>query len=532
MKLQHILSVVPALGALQEANALEYLVSLKSDVTIQHFMESSISKGKSVKDFFGAKIGKTFSIGSFRGVAVDLSSHDLLDVLRRNPIVSEVAPNILFNAFESDQGYKSKLIHDDKNEYVNVTIPPFPPWHHDGDDVDDEDSCGVNGACHRNKDQYRYGRMRNKKSKYQKNHVDNYNRLDILKRQRGAPRHLARLSRRNPLPYDFSNAEAYKSSFNYYYDRLNMGSNVRAYIIDSGIFGKHSDFEGRVEFGHDFTGEGIGDKNGHGTHVAGVVGSRTFGVAKDVTLVDVKCLNELGQGSLVTVLSAIEYVVDDCNKHKDKKCVANLSLGAVKNSIINKAIQAAVDNGVVMVVAAGNFNMNACWSSPASAPEAITVGAFDDRIDTIAKFSNWGPCVDIFAPGVGIASLARNETTPFVVYSGTSMASPSVAGMAALLLDRGVDEENVRDTLFDMATDNVFQRRTLLFKPKTPNRIVFNGVDKSDDNLESMVYPDLDMDILVEELNSYVVNAKSRNSMKNRFRYFLDNDVSLPFENF
>lgn len=526
MKFHNLLFTVSIVNIFQFSTALEYLVSLKTDITIQHFMESSITKGKSVKDFFGAKIGKTFAIGTFRGIAVELTSHELLDNLRKNPIVSDVVPNILFNAFEDDHIYEIKTKIENDDNHVNVSIPPFLSWPYN--EQYDSD-CEVDGACHRNKDQYRYGRTRNNKSRYRNNYVDNYDRLDILKRQRGAPRHLARMSRRNQLPYDFSDAEAYKSAFNYYYDRINMGSNVRAYIIDSGVFGKHRDFEGRVEFGRDFTGEGIGDMNGHGTHVAGVVGSRTFGVAKDVTLVDVKCLNEQGQGSLVTVLSAIEYVVEDCSKHKDKKCVANLSLGAIKNNIINKAIQAATDNNVVMVVAAGNFNMNACWSSPASAPEAITVGAFDDRIDTIAKFSNWGPCVDIFAPGVGIASLAKNETTPFVMYSGTSMASPSVAGMAALLLDRGVDEGDIRDKLIETATDDVFQRRTLLFKPKTPNKILFNGIDKYDDRLDSMVYPELDMDILVEELNSYTVNAKSRSALQHSYKYFLDNDVSLPF---
>ena len=157
---------------------------------------------------------------------------------------------------------------------------------------------------------------------------------------------------------------------------------------------------------------------------------------------------------------------------------------------MNKAIEEATKKGIIIVVAAGNYNMNACWVSPASSDSAITVGAFDDRFDTIAKFSNWGPCVDIFAPGVSIASLVSktsldinkivkngsNKMGPqdinisrYVAYSGTSMASPSVCGIVALLLEEGIPEDEVKEELIKRSIKGVFNRRSLMFKPNTPN---------------------------------------------------------------
>lgn len=485
------------------ANAEEYLITLKTDGSFQKFMDSSVQHGTSVKQFFGNKISRTFTIGSFRGVTMELS-RDLLNKVKRNPFVADVVPNILVKAFddqeESDDNYDNQYTEDEIEEYRQV-----------------------------------------------------------IKKQKGAPRHLARISRRRALPFDFDNGNGYKDSFNYYYEKENQGGNVRAYILDSGIYKEHEDFDGRVEVGVDFTGEGPGDNNGHGTHVAGIVGSNTFGVAKDVTLVDVKCLDSMGRGSLITVLAAIEFTVNDCHKYADKKCVANLSLGAIKNNIINKAVKAATEDGVVMVVAAGNFNMNACWSSPASAKEAITVGAFDDRIDTIAKFSNWGPCVDIFAPGVAVASLSNkqheqegdydnendeddknddnddnddNDSKRYVVYSGTSMASPNVCGMAALLLDQGYPEYMIRDVLITMATDNVFQRRTLVFKPNTPNRILYNGINIKEDQYsqEHYVYPNINIDELIDELNNYspVNNNYNTNNNNRNTSSSTTSDILLP----
>lgn len=335
--------------------------------------------------------------------------------------------------------------------------------------------------------------------------------------QEDAPRHLARLSRRGPLPY--SEEDGWYQEFNYYYDRKHRGDSVNAYIIDTGIYKQHKDLGGRAYFGADMVGEGPGDYNGHGTHVAGIVGSRTFGVAKKVNLVEVKALNAKGQGNLTSVISSIEFSVNHCKK-SGMLCVANLSLGSLRNTVLNQAVEAAVESGLVVVVAAGNSNVNACWNSPASAVSAITVGAFDDRTDTIAKFSNWGMCVDVFASGVKVMSLSNMPPFKPVAYSGTSMASPSVAGLAAVLLDSGIDPPDIKQKIIDLATENVFQKRTLVFKPGTPNRIAFNGVRKEDDIFEEAVYPVVDINELVKELENYK-NGPSDGNVS-------EDDVTLP----
>lgn len=431
MKVKHFIpQLFLTITFLQESiYGREYLVSLKQNDSIQSFMDSTITRGRSVKEYLRDKIGKTFSIGSFKGFTVDLTD-DLLEAIKKNPLVSDVVPNLRVHAFE---GVKDEEGDDDGGQFDNKM---------------------QKGKC-------------------------------SVKVQYGAPRHLARLSRRKQLPYDFEDKEAYLDSLKYFYDKRSQGASVNAYIIDSGIYLEHEEFNGRAIPGIDLTGEGSGDYNGHGTHVAGIVGSKSYGVAKKVKLIEIKVLNRLGQGSLAMVLGGIEFAVKHCQETSKKgRCVANLSLGSMRTAILNKAIKAAIDAGLVVVVAAGNNNLNACWYSPASAPEAITVGAFDDRIDAIAKFSNWGQCLDIFAPGVVIKSLSIFKDKEDVTYSGTSMASPTVAGLAALTLDQGVSAEEVKDYILEMGTDNVFHRRSLLFKPGTPNKICFNGVKRNEEEYD------------------------------------------------
>jgi len=288
-----------------------------------------------------------------------------------------------------------------------------------------------------------------------------------------APRHLSRISRKTRLPFN--------ESTNYYFDGNFKGKDVHAYIIDTGIKKDHPDFEGRAIFGADFTLEGPGDTNGHGTHVAGVVGSKTYGVAKEVTLVEVKSLDNLGQGSLASVISGLEFAVKDMKK-RGVKAVANLSLGANKNAILDKAISAAVDSGLLVVVAAGNSNIDACLTSPASSSKAITVGALDDVTDAIAPFSNWGECVDIFSSGVKVSSLSINSFDKPYTISGTSMASPSVAGMGAILLEMGIPVDNIKKKLSELATYHLMHSRSFFGRPYTPNKITNNGVSKNKDD--------------------------------------------------
>lgn len=208
--------------------------------------------------------------------------------------------------------------------------------------------------------------------------------------------------------------------------------NVTAFVIDTGILASHVDFQGRVTSGFTAINDGGGttDCNGHGTHVAGTIGSNTFGVAKQVKLVAVRVLGCNGGGSTSGVIAGIDFVT----RNHQGPSVANMSLGGPANAAVDAAVQNAIDSGVTFAVAAGNENQNACNVSPARLPGAITVGAIDPRDDQRANFSNFGQCVDVFAPGVGITSLFARSDRSIATLDGTSMASPHAAGVAALFL--------------------------------------------------------------------------------------------------
>lgn len=206
------------------------------------------------------------------------------------------------------------------------------------------------------------------------------------------------------------------------------GSGVTAYIIDTGI-STHAEFGTRLVVGHSVIADGGGtsDCHGHGTHVAGTVGGATYGVAKDVTLVPVRVLGCDGSGSVSGIVSALDWVA---SHHVSGPAVANMSLGGGYSASLNTAVAALSADGVVVAVAAGNSNSDACFASPASAPSALTVGA-TTVTDQRASFSSYGSCLDIFAPGQSIKSAWPGGGT--ATLSGTSMASPHVAGAAAVL---------------------------------------------------------------------------------------------------
>lgn len=464
------------------ADAEEYIVSLKGPRAFQKFMDSSLVQEILDSRPIKKRIKKTYTFGNFRGFVIDLPDEWLFK-LRKSPFVSQVVPNFSFKAFEDELLLNNNtVLNNSTADDDNITTVCKGASTYKDDD--DDNIPAVNGKL---------------LSRY-------------VKTQHAAPRHLARLSRRSQLPYDFSDPIRYDDEFNYYYYGWHQGRSVTVYVLDSGIMTDHCDFEGRATTGADFINSGkVGDENGHGTHVAGVIGSRTFGVAKAVNLVDVKVLDNMGSGTLDTVMSGLEYVAHHCptvKKHllqrtKDKRCVINLSLGTFRSTIINEAIEEIVKQGIVVVVAAGNSNMNACWTSPASVPDVITVGAFDDRIDSIAKFSNWGNCVDIFASGVLVRSLSNRYPYTPLDQTGTSMATPSVAGLVALLLDSGIDAHEVKPTLLEMATENLFPRRTLMFKPGTPNKVAFNGIKRDDDHFSHHNYPNITIDYIIRELESY-----------------------------
>ena len=214
----------------------------------------------------------------------------------------------------------------------------------------------------------------------------------------------------------------------YSYDTT--GSGVAAYILDTGIRVTHRQFGTRAVRGADFVNDpactGGDDEAGHGTHVAGTVGGSTYGVAKAVKLVAVRVLDCEGSGTAEGVIAGIDWVA----LHHSGPSVLNMSLGGGAYAPLDDAVAAATTSGVTVVVSAGNENDDACDYSPARAPSAITVGA-TDATDTRAGFSNWGSCVDLFAPGVNVLSAWHSSNTATERLNGTSMASPHVAGIVA-----------------------------------------------------------------------------------------------------
>ncbi|KAH7309985.1 subtilase [Rhexocercosporidium sp. MPI-PUGE-AT-0058] len=276
-----------------------------------------------------------------------------------------------------------------------------------------------------------------------------------------------------------------KGSTDYIYD-TSAGAGTYAYIIDTGIYTAHTEFEGRATFGANFAGDGQDtDGNGHGTHVAGTIGSRAYGVAKKANLIGVKVLDASGSGALSQVISGIEWAVNDMkSKGRVGKSLANLSLGGIFSQSTNTAVASAVQQGLFMGVAAGNDGRSASLTSPASEKSACTVGA-TDKNDARAPYSNYGSVVDIFAPGTDIISTWIRGPTDTNTISGTSMATPHIVGLGAYLI--GLEGTRTPGALCDrirsLATKNVLSGVTPgllggLLQPGlsgTPNLLAYNG---------------------------------------------------------
>ncbi|RWA13050.1 hypothetical protein EKO27_g2051 [Xylaria grammica] len=222
-----------------------------------------------------------------------------------------------------------------------------------------------------------------------------------------------------------------RTATGYVYDST-AGTGTCAYIVDTGIYTAHSEFEGRATWLANYADSSNSDGNGHGTHVAGTVGSKTYGVAKATKLYAVKVLDSSGSGSTSGVVAGMNYVTSDvATRSCPNGAVANMSLGGSSSTSINSAARAMIAAGVFLAVAAGNSNTDASTTSPAGEPQVCTVGA-STSADARASFSNYGSVVDVFAPGQDVLSTWNSGGTNTI--SGTSMASPHVAGLGAYLL--------------------------------------------------------------------------------------------------
>jgi hypothetical protein len=226
------------------------------------------------------------------------------------------------------------------------------------------------------------------------------------------------------------------------YTYISNGAGTRIYIVDTGVDATHPDFGARVVDGFDAFGSNLDqtDCNGHGTHVAGISAGNYFGVAKSATIVPVRVLNCSGQGNTTTLTAGIEWIL--ANHNSNYPAIVNMSLGGPKDLEVNAATERLISAGMVVVVAAGNSNVDACTFSPASAQGVISVGSISSG-DSRSGFSNWGNCVDIFAPGSKINSDSPFNHSLSVQKSGTSQAAPFVAGIIATYISNGIASSRV-----------------------------------------------------------------------------------------
>ncbi|SFE12572.1 Serine protease, subtilisin family [Actinopolyspora alba] len=289
-------------------------------------------------------------------------------------------------------------------------------------------------------------------------YVEQNRRVHALGTQDNPPSYgLDRLDQRD-LPLDDS------------YTYPNGGAGVTAYVIDTGIRTSHETFGGRASSGYDFVdGDSVAnDCNGHGTHVAGTVGGAEYGVAKNVDLVGVRVLDCQGSGSYAGVIDGIDWVTQNA----DGPAVANMSLGGSASSAVDDAVSSSIAAGVTYGIAAGNSSADACDYSPARVEEAITVGATNSQ-DAEASYSNYGDCLDIYAPGSNITSAWIGSDTDTNTISGTSMATPHVVGAAALLLadTPSASPAEVRDSMVNNASTGKISG----IGAGSPNKLLYVG---------------------------------------------------------
>lgn len=340
--------------------------------------------------------------------------------------------------------------------------------------------------------------------------------------QKGAPWGLARVSHRQPLSLN---------SFNQYLYDTEGGKGVTAYVVDTGVHVSHDEFNGRATWGATIPeGDIDDDNNGHGTHCAGTIGSSLYGVAKNADIVAVKVLRSNGSGTMSDVVKGVEFAAKSHQEvvKKGKKgfkgSTANMSLGGGKSPALDLAVNAAVKAGLHFAVAAGNENQDACNTSPASAENAITVGA-STISDARAYFSNYGKCVDIFAPGLNVLSTYIGSNSATATLSGTSMASPHICGLLTYYLSLQPGAESEFFAAGDGVSPSQLKKNLIHFGSKglltdvpedTPNILAFNGAghnltefwgEKAADATQSQYELLIDLDRAVGEKLTQVVGG-------------------------
>ncbi len=272
---------------------------------------------------------------------------------------------------------------------------------------------------------------------------------------------------------------------NTFNDNDNSGLNTYSFVVDTGIDASNSDFGSRVVPGFTAIADGLGSKdcNGHGTHVAGIIGGSAYGVAKKTTLVPVRVLDCAGSGSYSSVISGLDWIA--ANFRVGDAAVVNMSLGGPASSTLDGAVRNLISKGITVVVAAGNSNADACSYSPSRVIDAITVGATDNS-DTRAYYSNYGSCLDVFAPGSAITSTWLGAAGTNTI-SGTSMASPNVAGVIARFLgyNPGLTPAQVANSVKTSSTKGVVinpgtnSLNQLVYLEVKPNTTTVTPIDTS-----------------------------------------------------
>ncbi|CAH7673513.1 subtilisin protease [Phakopsora pachyrhizi] len=389
-----------------------YLVSISKDLNVTEFVKNITSTFESESENKGerlkSKIGYLYTGDVFHGISACMSSKIYQEIIR-NPNVVEIFPDTIMRILP---------IQDSIVETVETFNQP-------------ESKPVSSQGSKQSGDSFDEG-------------------YDVVVQKNTAPWNLQRISQRNKLNSNGNNPSL--TNYSYTYQKPD-GEDTFVYILDTGARETHQDFEGRVEMAAQFGGYELRDGNGHGTHCAGIVAGGRWGVAKQSRVKAIKVLSDDGDGMSSDIIAGIQYIVERYRASNNAPTVASLSLGGVKNSAMDRAVQSAINKGIHFVASAGNQDEDACLSSPASCQNAVVVAASDIQ-DNRASYSNWGTCVDLFAPGSNVTSAWFTSDRATARISGTSMAAPHVAGLIAYHLSQ---KNRTPKEMFDFLKSNANQ---------------------------------------------------------------------------